>query len=122
MNPGLTNREMAVAAKVTRTSEGLESISMIPENSVAKTTINALKTLRSPAIIVLSISLCITVNDFSAACAQPLEGAEKTPNIVVIFMDDMGYADIGPFGGDKSLTPNLNRMAEEATPLGASEI
>lgn len=38
---------------------------------------------------------------------------QSTPNVVVIFMDDMGYADIGPFGGDKYLTPNLNRMAEE---------
>ena len=28
-------------------------------------------------------------------------------------MDDLGYADIGPFGGDTSLTPNLNRMAED---------
>ena len=24
--------------------------------------------------------------------------AKKTPNVVVIFIDDMGYADIGPFG------------------------
>ncbi|MBZ0153807.1 MAG: sulfatase [Planctomycetes bacterium] len=34
------------------------------------------------------------------------------PNIVVIFIDDMGYADIGPFGG-KAPTPNLDRMAAE---------
>ena len=39
--------------------------------------------------------------------------AEKPPNIVVIFIDDMGYADIGPFGGKPELTPNLNRMAAE---------
>ena len=34
------------------------------------------------------------------------------PNVVVIFIDDMGYADIGPFGGDIP-TPNLDRMARE---------
>jgi arylsulfatase A-like enzyme len=32
---------------------------------------------------------------------------------VVIFIDDMGYADIGPFGAPSEITPNLNRMAAE---------
>jgi arylsulfatase A-like enzyme len=36
-----------------------------------------------------------------------------TPNIVVIFIDDMGYADIGPFGCKDYLTPNLDRMAQQ---------
>lgn len=35
------------------------------------------------------------------------------PNIVVIFMDDMGYGDIGPFGAEGYETPNLDRMARE---------
>ena len=37
----------------------------------------------------------------------------KSPNIVVIFMDDMAYADIGPFGATAYPTPNLDRMAKE---------
>ncbi len=41
------------------------------------------------------------------------ESPAAKPNVVVIFMDDMGYADPGPFGGDAELTPNLNRMAQE---------
>lgn len=39
--------------------------------------------------------------------------AEKLPNIVIIFIDDMGYADIGPFGAKGYPTPNLDRMATE---------
>lgn len=35
------------------------------------------------------------------------------PNVVVIFIDDMGYADIGPFGARGYGTPNLDRMANE---------
>ena len=35
-----------------------------------------------------------------------------TPNVVLIFCDDMGYGDIGPFGS-KNPTPNLDRMAAE---------
>jgi len=35
-----------------------------------------------------------------------------TPNIVLFFCDDLGYADIGPFGGDIP-TPHLDKLAEE---------
>jgi arylsulfatase A-like enzyme len=35
------------------------------------------------------------------------------PNVVVIFIDDMGYADINPFADNPYTTPNLNRMAAE---------
>ncbi len=35
------------------------------------------------------------------------------PNVVVIFIDDMGYADIGPFGARGYSTPNLDQMAKE---------
>jgi len=41
------------------------------------------------------------------------QSAERTPNVVVIFMDDMGYADIGPFGAKGYDTPNLDQMAKE---------
>lgn len=50
----------------------------------------------------------------SALAAQP--GQKKPPNIVVIYMDDLGYADIGPFGS-KTKTPNLDRMAKQGVRL-----
>lgn len=37
----------------------------------------------------------------------------RPPNVVIIFIDDMGYADINPFGAKGYRTPNLNRMAAE---------
>lgn len=39
--------------------------------------------------------------------------AAPQPNIVIIFVDDMGYGDIGPFGAAKQKTPQLDRMARE---------
>ena len=39
--------------------------------------------------------------------------AKKTPNVVIMFMDDMGYADIGAFGAKAYPTPHLDRMAKE---------
>ena len=47
-----------------------------------------------------------------------VRGAEAAqPNIVVIFIDDLGYADIGPFGAMLQKTPNLDRMASEGLKL-----
>ena len=39
--------------------------------------------------------------------------AEKKPNFIVIFADDMGYGDLQCFGAPKTKTPNLNQMAAE---------
>ncbi len=47
----------------------------------------------------------------------PAVAAADTPNFVIIFVDDMGYGDIGPFGSTKNRTPHLDRMAEEGMKL-----
>lgn len=39
------------------------------------------------------------------------------PNFIVIFIDDMGYGDIDPFGSKLNRTPNLDKMAEEGIRL-----
>ncbi|MEA3211641.1 MAG: arylsulfatase [Chthoniobacter sp.] len=43
--------------------------------------------------------------------------AADQPNIVLFFVDDLGYGDIGPFGSTKNRTPNLDRMAREGMKL-----
>ncbi|MBE3095864.1 MAG: sulfatase [Planctomycetes bacterium] len=58
----------------------------------------------------------------AAAAASPAanpqaETAARKPNFVVIFIDDMGYGDIEPFGSKINRTPNLNRMAAEGMRL-----
>ena len=47
-----------------------------------------------------------------AAIADEAAASGSTPNVVVIFIDDMGYADIGPFGAKDIETPNLDQLAE----------
>jgi len=58
----------------------------------------------------------------SLLLAPPLSGVARhepgaKPNIVLIFIDDMGYGDIGPFGSTKNRTPNLDQMAREGMKL-----
>ena len=48
------------------------------------------------------------------ACAV---AATAKPNFVLIFVDDLGYADIGPFGSELHRTPHLDRMAAEGRKL-----
>ena len=46
------------------------------------------------------------------ACAAG-EVRSSTPNFIIIFVDDLGYADLSPFGPGRYQTPNLDRMARE---------
>lgn len=51
------------------------------------------------------------------ACAVSLFAAEAPrPNLVIINIDDLGYGEIGPFGG-RIKTPELDRMAAEGRRL-----
>ncbi len=41
------------------------------------------------------------------------EEPSRKPNVVIIFMDDQGYQDVGCFGSPHIRTPSLDRMAAE---------
>ncbi len=45
------------------------------------------------------------------AFSTPLEPLVKSPNIIIIFMDDMGYGDLSSYGALDYRTPNLDKMA-----------
>lgn len=47
------------------------------------------------------------------ASHHAIQAEEKLPNIVIVFADDLGYADIGCFGAEGYETPNLDRLAKE---------
>ena len=52
--------------------------------------------------------------------AASITGAAETsrpPNFIVVFCDDLGYADIGPFGAQRHATPTLDAMAQEGIRL-----
>ncbi len=43
---------------------------------------------------------------------------KQSPNIVIIFNDDMGYADVACFGAEKIKTPNIDNMAVDGRMVG----
>jgi arylsulfatase A len=71
------------------------------------------KELSSQPLPRLAIALMLLI---CGVLLTPLQAADK-PNFVIIFIDDMGYGDIGPFGSNLNRTPNLDRMADEGMRL-----
>lgn len=61
----------------------------------------------------LLVGLCLL------ATVQVAESAssKRLPNIVIVFCDDMAYADVGCFGAKGWTTPHLDRMAQEGIRL-----
>src|SRR5213594_1604139 len=62
--------------------------------------------------------LLLVVACFSAL-ALPHERllAQRSPNIIFIYADDMGYGDLGCYGAKAIKTPNLDRMAADGLRL-----
>ena len=64
--------------------------------------------------ILLSILL---LTFFTSSCQDKKEETKlkkkKDPNIVIIFIDDEGYGDVGSYGATGFTTPNLDKMAAE---------
>jgi arylsulfatase A-like enzyme len=56
----------------------------------------------------LSILLCVAIIAGEATVAEA-----KPPNIVLILADDLGYGQLGCFGGKLVATPHLDRLAAE---------
>lgn len=55
-----------------------------------------------------AVTFCCLWGMTSTFCA-----AADHPNIVLVFIDDMGWSDFSCFGNDDAKTPNIDQLAEE---------
>ena len=52
------------------------------------------------------LAVCLLVSLSTFALAEP-------PNVVIVYCDDMGYADVGCFGARAYKTPNIDKLATQ---------
>lgn len=64
--------------------------------------------------LVAAVGLLIALSSTTLAAQQ---GPVSQPNVILILMDDMGYADVGSYGGRDAKTPNVDRLAREGVRL-----
>ena len=66
----------------------------------------------------LLLGACASVATTKPANTPP----SRPPNVVVIFVDDLGYADIGPFGGFGDLAGGTKLVLTAQMLLGRLEL
>lgn len=60
------------------------------------------------------VGLILILNVFMFTGCQnkaPKETETKQPNIVIIYLDDLGYGDVGAYGATELKTPNMDKLA-----------
>lgn len=70
--------------------------------------------------LVRAIAICSTqiLPSIEANISDSLSSsAGSRPNIVFILADDLGYGDLGAYGGTTIFTPNIDRLADEGVLL-----
>jgi len=71
--------------------------------------------VRNPHIFLCLVVAGLLFGVQGASHAQQREG--KKPNVVFIYVDDLGYGDLGSYGATKIQTPNVDRLAARGTRL-----
>jgi arylsulfatase A-like enzyme len=60
----------------------------------------------------LSLTL-LFLGGFALPFAAVSSGADRPPNVVLVYADDLGYGDVGAYGATRIRTPHVDRLAAE---------
>ncbi|PHS04399.1 MAG: N-acetylgalactosamine-6-sulfatase [Blastopirellula sp.] len=67
--------------------------------------------MRTTILFSITLTLALLVNAQSIFAAEAKQADQ--PNIILVFIDDMGWADFSCFGNKDAQTPNIDQMAAE---------
>jgi len=62
------------------------------------------------SLLIIGVAWCVLL---IGPCLGLAKAAPDRPNIILVFIDDMGWADFSCFGNKDADTPNIDRMATE---------
>jgi len=65
--------------------------------------------------VTTKITMLLTVLLTAGGNSLIAAAADENPNIILMFIDDLGYGDIGPYGCKDIPTPHIDRLAREGT-------
>jgi len=58
--------------------------------------------------------ICISISVSTISCNnQNKNRPDRSPNVILIYLDDMGYGDITLTGASGYKTPNIDQMSKE---------
>ncbi len=77
--------------------------------------------MRSTIISILCVTLLGLISPGLTQIEKTLQ-SETKPNIILIYIDDLGYGDLGAYGSLDIPTPNIDRLAAEGVRCSASYI
>lgn len=63
-------------------------------------------------VFISMIGLFGCVSDNPADKSQTISSSPDKPSIIIIYMDDLGYGDVGAYGATKIKTPNMDNLAQ----------
>jgi arylsulfatase A len=86
---------------------------MVPRVPVAEAGMNETRWLLCVAIVVTLSASLLPIT----ARAQRQTPSKRSPNIILILADDLGYNEVGANGQKKIRTPNIDRLAREGVRL-----
>lgn len=75
-----------------------------------KNIFNQMRINKSTPLFALSLLSWIGL---SSCNSSSNDTTDRSPNVIVIFMDDMGYGDLSSYGHPIIQTPNIDRLANE---------
>src|SRR5271154_3642960 len=67
--------------------------------------------------VVVFLALCLALSLPLTVSGQEKQAELRRPSVLLIVADDLGYGDLGCYGGKDIRTPRLDRLAEEGARL-----